>query len=326
MAYKKIQEFAVGETVEGFFLIKAVSVKVSSNQSKYMDLTLGDQTGEINGKLWDCSNGDEEIFINSTLVKVRGGVTEWQGKLQLRIDKIRLANESDQLSIEEFVPAAPYKPDEMYDSVLNYIEEIEHPDMKRLVLSIFESNKEKLYYFPAAQKNHHAIRSGLLYHILRMLMTAEKLCQVYPSIDKDLLYAGVILHDIAKLEELNANTLGIVSDYTAEGHLLGHIIQGIKLIEKTGEALGVDKEISTVLQHMVLSHHYEPEFGSPKKPMIPEAELLHYLDMIDARMYDMEKALSTIEPAGFTEKIWSLDNRKLYKPAFKEWNQKGELE
>jgi 3'-5' exoribonuclease len=116
---------------------------------------------------------------------------------------------------------------------------------------------------------------------------------------------------------MNASELGIVSEYTVEGEMLGHIIQGIKMVDQTATALGADPEVSLLLQHMILSHHYEPDFGSPKRPMIPEAEILHYLDIIDARMYDMQRVLGSVEDGKLSEKVWLLNNRKLYKTVIK---------
>jgi len=152
----------------------------------------------------------------------------------------------------------------------------------------------------------------------------EKASEVYTSLNRDLLFAGIILHDIAKTVEMNASELGIVSEYTIEGELLGHIIQGIKMIDQTATKLGADPEVSLLLQHMILSHHYEPDFGSPKRPMIPEAEVLHYLDLMDARMYDMGRVLGGVEEGKLSEKVWLLNNRKLYKTAVK--NSSDELE
>ncbi len=149
--------------------------------------------------------------------------------------------------------------------------------------------------------------------MLRMLQSGERLCQVYDFLKTDYVYSGVILHDICKILEMDSDEYGVVSDYTMEGKLLGHIIQGIKEIETEGEKIGLSREKSVVLQHMVLSHHYEPEFGSPKKPMTPEAEILHFLDIIDARMFDFEHALEGVESGKFTDKIWLLDNRNLYR-------------
>ena len=125
--------------------------------------------------------------------------------------------------------------------------------------------------------------------------------------------AGVILHDMQKLYEINANEQGISGGYSFEGMLLGHLVMGIKVLDRQMESLSFPREKSIMVEHMILSHHYEPEFGSPKKPLFPEAELLHYLDMIDAKMYDMEDALAKTEPGGFSERVWTLDNRRLYK-------------
>ncbi|MCG8538643.1 MAG: HD domain-containing protein [Clostridia bacterium] len=319
--YKKINEFKVGDNIEGFYLVKSMGVKTSSNNKTYIDFNLADKTGEINGKLWDSTKEDENQFTEGKLIKVRGIVSEWQGKLQLKIIKLRLSDKGDYLSLDDYIPKAPEESETMYKKILSYIGEIKNKDIHNIVSYILKENKDKIMFYPAAKSNHHAIHGGLLYHILTMLKMAEKLCEIYDLLDRDLLYGGIILHDIAKLEEMDSNELGIVSAYTREGELLGHIVQGIKNIEKVSEKLNTDKEITTLLQHMVLSHHYEPEFGSPKRPMIPEAEILHYLDIIDARMFDMQKTLENIKPRSFSDKIWTLNNRKLYKTAYKKYEE-----
>lgn len=319
--YKKINEFKVGDNIEGFYLVKSMGVKTSSNNKTYIDFNLADKTGEINGKLWDSTKEDENQFTEGKLIKVRGIVSEWEGKLQLKIIKLRLSDKGDYLSLDDYIPKAPEESETMYKKILSYIGEIKNKDIHNIVSYILKENKDKVMFYPAAKSNHHAIHGGLLYHILTMLKMAEKLCEIYDLLDRDLLYGGIILHDIAKLEEMDSNELGIVSAYTREGELLGHIVQGIKNIEKVSEKLNTDKEITTLLQHMVLSHHYEPEFGSPKRPMIPEAEILHYLDIIDARMFDMQKTLENIKPMSFSDKIWTLNNRKLYKTAYKKYEE-----
>ncbi|NLW25198.1 MAG: HD domain-containing protein [Clostridia bacterium] len=313
MEIKTINELVVGEVFQGFFIIKSVETKLTVNNNKYLYLTLGDKTGEINAKIWDCTEEHEEICSVNAVVKIQAEVTQWKEKMQLSIKRIRTAREEDGVSIEDLIAAAPYKPEDMYLEIENYIDKIQDQEIYRLVKTIFEEKKEKLMYFPAAQKNHHSIRSGLLYHILTMLKSGEKLCEIYTFLNTDLLFAGIILHDIAKVDEMDSNTLGIVSGYTKEGQLLGHIIQGVKLIDSTAKRIGVDEEKSLVLQHMILAHHNEPEFGSPKRPMFPEAEMLYHLDLIDARMYDMYNALEGVSPGDFSERIWILNNRKLYK-------------
>lgn len=313
MNTRKIADFNVNDRIEGFYIIKEIEAKTASNGNLYLDIKLGDNTGDINAKFWDCKAEDMNIYSVNSIVKVRGEVNEWQGKKQLRIILMRLAVETDNVKLEELVQSAPYDSQQMYNQIQNYIKKIANQDISRIVTEILEDYKDKLLFYPAAKQNHHSIRSGLLYHIMRMLMVAEKLTEVYTNVNRDLLYAGIILHDIAKIDEMEANELGIVSEYTVEGQLLGHIVQGIKIVNDVSKRLGTNREISILLQHMILSHHYEPEFGSPKKPMIPEAEILHYIDIIDARMYDMEKALSNIKSSEFTDKIWVLDNRKLFK-------------
>ena len=135
----------------------------------------------------------------------------------------------------------------------------------------------------------------------------------YPSLDRDLLLAGVIVHDLAKIGELNAMPeTGIVTDYSADGMLIGHLVRGLARLDAAGKALGCDEEILMMLEHMVLSHHGVPEYGSPKPPMFPEAEVLHHLDLLDARIFEMNAALARVRPGGFSEKLWSLD-RKLYR-------------
>jgi 3'-5' exoribonuclease len=315
MELKKINEFQSGDRIEGFFIVKSMELKTSSNNKKYLDFNLGDKTGDINAKIWEYAEGDEEKYAENTLVKVRGSISTWQNSLQLKIEKLRETVPSDGVNVEDFVPVAPLDPEFMYREIFSYVEKMENQDMKNIVTIILEEKHDKLMHYPAAKKNHHAIKAGLLYHVLTMLRAGERLTELYTFINKDLLYAGIILHDIEKLDEMEASTLGIVSDYTIEGQLLGHIIQGIKKVETVAEEVGADKEITMMLQHMILSHHYEPEFGSPVRPMFPEAELLHHLDIIDARMYDMKRVTGETEKGSFSDRVYSLEGRKIYKPS-----------
>lgn len=316
MNFKKIKELKAGTKVDSFYIIKSVSSRVSSNNKKYLDLTMGDKTGEISAKLWDASDEDGELYNENVLVKVRASVVEWQNNLQLKIDKIRLSTEEDEVKITDFVPSAPDSSEDMYITVLEYIDKIQNGDIKRIVNYILDDAGEKIMNFPAAKKNHHAVRSGLLYHITTMLKAGDRLCQVYDFLNTDLVYAGVILHDMAKLEEMKASEIGIVTDYTIEGQLLGHIVMGAEKIRAAGDAIGANKEISMILQHMILAHHYEPEYGSPKKPMLPEAEMLHYLDDMDATMFDMKKAVESVNPGEMSDPVWSLEKRKIYNSIF----------
>ena len=300
-----------------FFMAKTTVIKVGSNGKQYLDITLGDKTGEISGKKWDVSDAEYPMLKaipEKSIVKVKGVVTEWQGQLQMRVQRIREVKPEDDQNICDFVKAAPEEPQEMYDYIYATAESMQDSDLKRLCVKVLTDNKEKIMYYPAAQKNHHAQLAGLLYHMKRMLMTGEGVCSVYKNLNRDLVCAGVILHDMEKLNEIESGTDGIATGYSFEGQMLGHIIQGVKKLDSLTIELDIPREKAIMLEHMILSHHYEPEFGSPKKPLFPEAEVLHYLDILDARMFDMEAALEATEPGSFSDRVWTLDNRKLYKP------------
>lgn len=303
--------------VTDFFMVKSSAIKVGSNGKQYWDLTLGDKFGEISAKKWDV--GDRELELNAQIkekdiVKIRAVITEWAGQLQMRVLRIRKSEQADGIEMSNFVKAAPEDSQEMYDFILNEAENLGDTDLKAICVKVLTENKERLLYYPAAQKNHHAEFAGLLYHTKRMLMTGMRVCEVYTNLNRDLVLAGVILHDMEKLNEIMAEADGIAIGYSFEGQMLGHIIQGVKSIDRMTLELGFPREKAIMLEHMILSHHYEPEFGSPKRPLFPEAELLHYLDILDARMFDMETALEMTVPGGFSEKVWTLDNRKIYKP------------
>lgn len=311
---RNINEYKIGESFMAFFLIRKIECKTTAAGSKYLDILLGDSSGEIVARLWDCTSEDETQLVSNSLVKVKGNVVEWQGKKQVKIDKIRPVIEEDGVCVKDFIPVAPYDPKDMYAELFDYILKIEDKEFREIVQLIIAESGDNFLTHPAAVQNHHCLRSGLLYHTLTMLRAGEKLLEVYSFLDKDLLLTGIILHDIAKLDEIAANQLGIASEYTFEGQLLGHIVQGIKRVEKAAGRVGLSEEKSILLEHMLLAHHYEPEFGSPKRPMFPEAEVLHYLDILDARMFDMQKALAEVQPGEFTDRLWVLNNRKLYKP------------
>lgn len=306
-----------GEEVTDFFMVKSIAIKIGSNKRQYLDLLLGDKTGEITAKKWDVADEELPSYSNikeGDILKIKALVTEWNGMKQFRIMRVRRQSGNDPVEISDFIKAAPEKPEDMYAYILETAQGFADQDLKKLCVRVLTDRKEKLMYYPAAQKNHHAELAGLLYHIKRMLMNGAQMCRIYTNLNKDLVLAGVILHDMEKINEIESNEQGISSGYSFEGQMLGHLIQGIKMVDRLTEELEFPREKAIMLEHMILSHHYEPEFGSPKKPLFPEAELLHYLDIIDARMFDMEDALEKTEPGGYSDRIWTLDNRRLYKP------------
>lgn len=313
--HKFIKDFDVSEKIIGFYIIKSFNVKTSKNGNMYLDLYLQDNSGDINAKLWNIQNDEHERFNAGDIVKVAGIVTEWQGNLQFKISegKFRQVKDSDDYDIQDLIASAPMEPQKMYDFLMEKVDAFDNEDLKQLTNYFLEDYKEKLLIYPAAKMNHHAIRAGLLYHINRMIKVGEQLAGIYESVDSDLLITGIILHDIEKINEMEANELGVVEDYTPDGQMLGHLVMGVKNIATVAAELGIDEELSMMVQHMLLSHHYYPEYGSPKKPMFVEAELLHHIDMIDARVYDFETENKNLEPGQFSDRVYTLDNRRIYK-------------
>lgn len=312
-----VEELKQNANIIDFFMVKMIGLKTGGNNKIYLDLKLGDKTGEVNSKKWDVADDEKDMLEEikeGDLVKVKASVTDWQNQKQLRVTRIRKAVDSDGLKLEDFVKAAPENPVHMYEYILDVAKSMEDEDLRRVTVRVLEDNREKLMYYPAAMRNHHAEFAGLLWHMKRMVMAGLKLCDVYTDLDKDLLAAGVIVHDIEKIHEIHSDLNGVSPGYSFEGQMLGHIVMGIKYLEKLGDELGISREKLIMLEHMILSHHYEPEFGSPKKPLFPEAEMLHYIDIMDARMFDMSEALSTAKPGDFSDRVWTLDNRRLYKP------------
>ena len=298
--------------VDCFLLVKASNKKTSSKGDDYLDMTLADRTGEINAKLWSYVPSLHGDYQPGDIVKVRGTISQYNGADQLRIDKIRHSTPGDQVDTSGLVQTADYSGEDMFGELFFIAEGFKDEELKRLTLTLLSENKEKLLYWPAAFKLHHAIRSGLMMHVLSIVRLAQRVAEVYPFIDRDLLLAGAMLHDIAKTAEYEMTPSGLASGYTVKGNLVGHLAMGAMMIEDAAKRLGIDSEVVMLLQHMVLSHHGEPEFGAAVRPAFIEAELLSQLDMMDARMYEMREATANAANGEFTGKLWSMDNRKLY--------------
>jgi 3'-5' exoribonuclease len=316
MKNKFVKEFSEGDKVDEFFMLKNSDTKTDKNGNNYLDMIVGDKSGEIICRKFRATEEEIDSCKIGEIYRIIGIIKEYNGSLNFNANSIELVSKEVEIDIGDYVSAAPIKAEEMLKEIKVYINKINNKEIRKIVIEILGNYKDKLMYYPAAKSNHHSFKSGLLYHLLRMLRSAEAMGSVYTNINMDLLYSGILLHDICKIEEMESNTLGIVEDYTMEGKLLGHIIMGIKIIEKTAERLNVDKEISIMLEHMILSHHYQPEYGSPKKPMFLEAELLHYLDIIDARVYDFGNAVEGVKPGSFSERVYVLENRNIYNPVF----------
>lgn len=295
---------------EGYLIVRSAEQRASANGKNYLDMTLADKSGSINAKMWD---GTVQPPLAGSIVKVRATGNEFNGRMQLRVEKIRAAESHDAVDMSTLIPCAPRDPKEMLDEVVRAADHIADPDLRKITCELLDRAGDKLLTFPAAKQMHHAERGGLLHHTTTMLRAANAIMTVYPQLNASLLTAGVIVHDLAKIDEMDADTLGLVSDYSVDGKLIGHIVRGVVNIQLAAEKTKASPGKALLLQHMVLSHHGIPEYGSPLAPKFPEAEVLNTIDTLDARLYEMDEALSRAIPGGFSEKVWGLDNRQLYR-------------
>jgi len=308
---KKILEHQAGEPVDLFLLIKQSTKGITQQGSPFMTLILQDKSGDIEAKLWDTGEEQERLYAAATIVKVGGEVHEYRGKNQLRIKSIRPAKEEEGVTISDLVPSSAKSKEVLFEELLQYFFEMKNPHIQRITRHLLKKHQSDFLVYPAATRNHHDYVSGLLDHVVSMLKLGKAIAELYPALNKDLLYAGIILHDIGKVVELSGP---IGTQYTVEGNLLGHITIMVNEISKAADELEIQGEEVMLLQHMVLSHHGKEEWGSPKRPMLMEAEILHYIDNIDAKMNMLGRALSKTANGEFTERIFPLDNRSFYKP------------
>ena len=300
-------------TTEGFCLVKSAAVRTDVKGTEYLDMVIADSEGECVAKLWNYSRLTHGEYDANDIIKVRGSVQVWKDTEQFKIDRIRKATDADNVDMSGIIPTAPFDPQAMYDELYNTAAAFADEDLKRIVQYLLRENREQLLIYPAGVKLHHATRGGLLHHTCAVLHLAERIAELYPFLHRDLLFAGAILHDIGKLKELDADVLGIAGAYTAEGQLIGHINMGVSMVAAAAEITMIAPKTAMLLEHMILSHHGKPEFGSPRLPMFPEAEVLSICDLLDSKMYEMDAALDGVSPDGFSERLWALDNRQLYK-------------
>lgn len=281
-----------------------------ANRSTYLSIVLQDATGTIDAKLWAATQEQVDTLVTGTVVHVKGDIIKYNEDRQMKIIKVNpvASNPTDQV---KYLKKAPVDAEVMMHKIQEYLDSIENLKIHQVTRELFTTNMDKLKIYPAASKNHHEYVSGLAHHMYGMLRIAESLCMLYPSLNKDLLYAGVILHDLGKIVELSGP---VVPEYTLEGKLLGHISITNAMIKQTADAMNIDGEEIILLQHMILSHHGKNEFGSPVLPLLKEAEILYMIDNLDARMAMLDKILDTVEPGEFTKRVFSLENRNFYKP------------
>lgn len=301
---------------DGYFLLLAHQHRMTRANKAYLGLILGDKTGQIEGRVWDPTDPRIAKDISrGDLVKVRGNVSRFEDRLQMKVDVIRKATETE-ADLRDMLPSTVYDIDGLWQQLLSYTDTLTEPYLRQLIHKLLDDAEigAKFRQAPAAKQLHHAWLGGLIEHVVSLLGLAERVVPHYPLLDRDLIVAGVILHDIGKIRELAWET-GF--EYTVEGTLLGHIQFGSAMAERAMDSLpGFPPRLKTLVLHMILAHHGKLEFGSPKLPMIPEALMLNFLDDLDAKMQtvasEFEKAMQQGKgPSDFTDRVWALDQRQL---------------
>ena len=250
-------------------------------------------------KIWNCAPNAVAPKAG-TVLHISGSVEEYNKQLQMRVNDWWEPKDDTSFDMTQLVPSAPEKPEVMRKQIEDTIDRFKSEDLKALVREMLRMAGEKLDWFPAAQRMHHAEYAGLLHHTTSMLNVAERILEAYPFLHGDLLRAGVILHDLAKVKELDSDKLGNVSDYTFDGLLVGHIVRGVVDLEVAARRIGVSGELVELLEHMLLSHHGIPEYGSPRLPMFPEAVVLNWIDTLDARMNELQGIEDRTQPGAFS--------------------------
>jgi len=307
---KQVKDFNEGEHLTTNLLVSSVTRGVTNSGAPYLSLVLQDSSKSIEGKLWDVKPEIEKEISAGKVFSFTLEINKYKGNLQAKVINVLPVPQSE-VNPDDFVFKSPISKDELTNDIQKGINSISNKTIAKIVTALLKKYDSDVYEYPAASKIHHNFIGGLATHTVGMLKVAEALCDIYPSVNKDYLIAGVIIHDLGKIEEY---TSPVVTEYTTQGKLLGHIsILDARLLEVGKELKVEDSEELMLLRHMVLAHHGQYEFGSPVRPETLEAELLFMIDNIDAKVNILTKALDEVNEGEFTQKIFALDNRVFYK-------------
>ncbi len=313
MEYNKwVADLEVGDEIEGFYILKSAQVKTSNNGKPFLAAAVADRSGTIDAKFWDYG-GPVGVQEEGTVIKLRGAVSEYRGTLQLILSRLRPAQEDDRYDLGELVPVAPIDTDAGWRELLDMVEGLGDGDYRAVCRKVLERYGDRFRTIPGGKSMHHSFLNGLLMHTLYMARIADHLAGVYPEVvNRDLLVAGTILHDVAKCDEFVTSPLGLVTEYSVKGELLGHLVMGAQAVAEAGKELGIPEEKSVLLQHMLLSHHGDPAFGAAVRPVCAESELLSMIDLIDSRMEIYKETMEELEVGFFSKRVFALD-KKIYR-------------
>ncbi|QDU79957.1 3'-5' exoribonuclease YhaM [Polystyrenella longa] len=318
MTRRYVQDLQDGETIEEVFLLVDKQLRANRNADLYLLATMRDKTGIINGLMWNVSEESMAQISAGDHVQIKGKVQLYQGSLQVIVTRITKVA-SDNLDPEDFQPTSSQNVSELLEQLKSRLLGIDDPQLRSLMecFLIDEDLMDSFSRAPAGVKAHHAYQGGLLEHVVRLMEMAWRIGDLYPEVDTNLLLAGVFLHDLGKVREMAFEG---AFTYTDEGQLIGHLVIGVEMInEKVAEVEKLTNEPFPVetalrLKHLVLSHHGQYDYGSPKLPMTPEAIALHHLDNFDAKVHEFARS---IEDDPNTDSHWTPFSPRLDRKLFK---------
>lgn len=307
----KFVDIKIGDDVTFYALIENMQKRFTPNKSGYYGATLSDGDSSIDARIWDCNLVESKDITAGNVYRFTAHVNEYAGKAQYVIKNIETISE-DEIDVSKFFKCAPLSKDDLNKGIKSYLKKITNPTLYKLAVNLIVKVAPEYFEYPAAMSMHHNFLHGLAYHTYTMLNLAEKLLELYPGMNSNLLYTGVILHDIGKTKELSGSKAPV---YTQDGNLLGHIVIGLQMVAVAASEEGVeDTEEVKMLEHMIASHHGELEYGSPKEPGIMEAYALHLIDLMDSKMAAISPEVSKTKKGQSTSPIGSLGRKALYVP------------
>ena len=298
------------KVITSSFVVASKQIKPKKNGEPYLALVLGDRTGQIEAKMWDGVPEAMNVFDQDDFIKVRGLLNKYNGRFQLTIHKLR-SMDNGEVDYTDYLPKTDKNIDELWQTLAGYVQGFQNPHLKAVIQAFMDDPEIERAYknAPAAKTLHHAFIGGLLDHVVSLFRSCDLISRNYPQIDRDLLMSGAFLHDIGKIHEL---TYARSFSYTTSGQLLGHMIIELEMLQaKIAQVPGFPAELKILLEHLIISHHGQYEFGSPKLPMFPEALMLHYLDDLDSKMEAMRAQLKREEA---NDSDWTAYNPSLGRP------------
>lgn len=308
---KWINELVDGDHIVGQLMVNGANKGTTDKGLSYLNVSFQDKTGTIEAKKWDCSEEDLRTFVPGAVVTVDGIVNLYKGQPQLKIVSATRVEDLSGINLENFQRVSPIPLEEMKKDLEWFLNSFTNKDVELVTKTVIHHFYDKYVTYPAAVKVHHEFGSGILHHSLTMAKVADAVAKIYPQVDRDILVAGALMHDIGKTIEYENP---MIPAQTTEGKLCGHIAIMYAEFRELVKGLNIKSEVPLLLEHMILAHHGTLEFGSPVMPSTREALLLAEIDMMDSRQMILDKSLATVKEGEFTPRLWMMDDTSFYKP------------